>query len=119
MHSKSSFANRSATGKFSRILCVSFVEGYDTVTVVKIVDSVVDRFRIIGLICDEGTFFNGKLSVGFLQDIQCNGRIRHICGGGQFADWQSSNTVHQNVILVAPIILKISLIVLIRSGMDT
>ena len=66
MHSKSRFTNGSTAGKFSRISGISLVERYDTVTVVNIADSVIDRFHIISLVSNEGAFFNGKILIGFL-----------------------------------------------------
>ena len=113
VHCQSCFTNGSAARNLVQVLRIAFIERDHTVTVVNIMHGIVDRFYIVGFICNKGAFLHGQILVGFLEDIQSNSRICHICGGGQFANRKSGNAIHQNMILISPIKLKIALIVLI------
>ena len=113
VHCQPRFTNGSATRNLVLVLRIAFIERDHTIAVVNIMHSVVDSFHIVGFICNKGAFLHRQILVGFLQNIQSNGRICHIGGGGQFADRKPGNAIHQNMILVTPIKLKIALIVLI------
>ena len=113
VHCQSCFTNGSAARNLVQVLRIAFIERNHTITVVNIMHGIVDSFYIVGFICNKGAFLHGQILVGFLEDIQSNSRICHICGGGQFADRKPGNAIHQNMIFVTPIKRKIALIVLI------
>ena len=119
VHGKPGFANGCTAGNLVWILRVSLVEWDHTVTVVNIMNGVVDRFHIISLVCNKGAFLYRQVSTGFLQDVQSDGGICHIGSGSYFTDRKPGDAIHQDMVFIAPIELKIAFIVLVGSGMDT
>ena len=86
---------------------------------VNILYQIVDRFRVIALVADEGTLFDGQDSVGGVEDILHNSGIRDVGGSGQFIEGQPGDTVHQHMVFVTPVELVTPFIMLVRCGMDT
>ena len=117
-HGEAGFTNEVANGQLGRILGVSLVERDDGFALVDIADSVVYGLDVIALIGDEGAFLDRDDLVGGLEDIEGDGGIGDIGGRGDLVDRQTGDTIHEDVVLVAPEELAVLLVVLVGSGMN-
>ena len=93
VHSQSGFTDGGSTGKLCRIFGISLVDRNHTISVVSIMNEVVDCFHIIGFVCNECAFFNRKVFIGFPEDIRCNCRIGHICGSCKLRNRKTGNAI--------------------------
>lgn len=118
VHDKPGIADRMDRGQFVRILGITPVQGDHRLTVVNVLHQIVDIFHIIAFVTQEGTLPERQDDVGGGEDLLHKGGIRRIGGGRQLIERQTGNTVHQHMVLVAPIKLIIVLIVLIGRGMN-
>lgn len=57
--------------------------------------------------------------MGVSKDIQSDGGVSDLSGGGQFADRKAGDTVYKDMVFVSPVEFKILFAGLIGSGMNT
>ena len=119
VHGKAGFTNEVANGQLGRVFGVSLVERDDSFALVDVMDCIVDSLGIIALVGDKGAFLDGDDLAGSLEDIEGDGGIGDICGRGDLVDRQAGDTIHEDVILVAPVELAVLLVVLVGSGVNT
>lgn len=118
VHGEAGFTNEVANGQLGGVLGVSLVEGDNGLTLIDVADSVVDGPGIIAHVGDEGAFLDGDDLVGRLEDIESDSGIGDIGGCGDLVDGQAGDTVHEDVILVAPVELVVLLVVLVGGGVN-
>ncbi len=117
-HGKTSIADKAFRGQFVWVLGIALIQRDNGIALVDILHQVVDRFHIVTLVAQKGTFVERQNGIGSGKYPLHNGRIRHVSGGGQLIERQAGNTVHQHMVLVAPVKLNPSLIVLIGCGVN-
>ena len=103
VHGKTRIADGIASREFLWVFCIALVQRNHSISLVNILYQIIDRFHIVPLVAQEGTFLKGNGIVGSSEYFLNNRRIRRIGGGGQFINGQAGNAVHQNMIFVAPV----------------
>ena len=118
VHGEAGVAKEVADRQLGRVFGVSLVERDDGIALVDITDGIVDGLGVIALVSDEGAFLDEDDLVGGLEDIEGDGGIGDIGGRGEFVDGQAGDTIHEDVILVAPVELVVLLVVLVGGGVN-
>ena len=118
VHGESGGAKKIACRQLGRVFGIPLVDRNNSITLINVVDSVVDGFDIIALVSDEGAFVDGDDFVGGFEDIKGNRGVGDIGGRGDLIDRQTGDAVNEDVILVTPIELILLLIVLVGSSVN-
>ncbi len=119
VHGKARVANRIAGREFSGIFGIAFVQRDEGLTVVYILDQVVDFLYVVALIAQKSALLKGKGVVGSGEYLLNDSRIRRVGRGGQLVKRQTGNAVHQHMVFISPVKLISSLVVLVGCGMNT
>ena len=119
VHGKASLTGGDADRKEFRIFCIAFVQGDDAFTVIQFFHLIVDVLDIVTFIRKKGAFRNRQETVGFREDIQSNGGISGVGGGGQLKNGKTGNAVHKDMVFVTPEKLIILFTGAVGSGMYT
>ncbi|BFL19179.1 hypothetical protein K190097F3_46800 [Enterocloster clostridioformis] len=85
------------------IFGVSFIQGNNALTFVKLFYLVVDVFNIVAFISKKGAFCNREKTVRISQNIQSNGGIANLGGCSHFINGKSRNTVYKDMIFISPV----------------
>ena len=117
VHSQSSITDQ-VTCRKSFALGIAFFEGDKSFPIIDRFHGAVDAFRIVALIREKGTPLQREDLVGCGEDVNGNCGIHDVGLGGQLAEWQPGDAVHQHMAFVSPVELIPPLIVLVRGRMD-
>ena len=119
MHCQTCFANRVTGCEFLRILRVSFVQRDYAVSMINILNEIINSLRVVPFICDESAAIQREILIRLCKDTFRHGTVRDIGRGCNLGNRKSGNAVDQDMAFVAPIVFKFPLIDLIGSGMNT
>ena len=117
VHSQSSITDQ-VTCRKSFALGIAFFEGDKSFPIIDRFHGVVDAFRVVALIREKGTSLQREDLVGCGEDVNGNCGIHDVGLGGQLAEWQPGDAVHQHMAFVSPVELIPALIVLVGGRMD-
>ena len=113
VHGEIGRTKKVAGRELGRVFGIPLVDRNNGITLINVVDSVVDGFDIIALVSDEGAFADGNDFVGGFEDIKGNRGVDDIGGRGDLIDRQTGDAVSEDVIFVAPIEFTLLLVVLV------
>ena len=97
------------TTRIERDKCLALIDRFH---------GVVDAFHIVALIRKKGTPLQREDLVGCGEDVNGNCGIHDVGLGGQLAEWQPGDAVHQYMAFVPPVELIPPLIVLVGGRVD-
>ena len=117
VHSQSSITDQ-VTCRKSFALGIAFFEGDKSFPIIDRFHGVVDAFRVVALIREKGTPLQREDLVGCGEDVNGNCGIHDVGLGGQLAEWQPGDAVHQHMAFVSPVELIPPLIVLVGGRVD-
>ena len=108
VHSQSSITDQ-VTCRKSFALGIAFFEGDKSFPIIDRFHGVVDAFRVVALIREKGTPLQREDLVGCGEDVNGNCGIHDVGLGGQLAEWQPGDAVHQYMafVLIPPLIVLV------------
>ena len=113
VHGQTRVADGVARGKLGGIFGVALIQRDDGVTVVEVLYRVVDVLFIVSLVANEGAFVDGKYGCGSGHDILGDGSVMDTGGRCKLIKRQAGDTVDEDMVLVAPVVLEVLLVVLV------
>lgn len=118
VHGEPCLADRITGRKRFQDFRAAWIEGNKRLTLIDRFYRIVDAFRIVALIAEEGTPLQREDLVGCGKDVNGNCGIHDVGWGGQFVERQPGDAVHQHMTFVPPVELVPALIVLVGGRMD-
>ena len=119
VHGKAGFTGGNTDGKESGVFCIAPVKRNDAFPVIEFTDLIVNVFYIIAFVGKKGTLRDRQEAVGFCKDIGSDCGICHIGSCGYFADGETGNTVHKDMVFVTPVEFIVLFVSLVGSRMYT